>query len=161
MAVNPNFTNANATTPYASGGGAGGSNFPLGINITSGTSSNLFKVDPIINWSQPSLSVRNGSDLSGASYLNSLAAEYFLAGKGSGLQFRTGRYESDIIYFQGNSGTGGNTTFLQVNDANLNNGTTPLAFYISGLSTIQSGTNIANAQSLMSTLKGNFPICFL
>lgn len=160
MAVNPNFTNANATTPYASGGGGAGSNFPVGINITSGVSSNWFRVEPTVYWGQPSLSVVNADDLSGSAYLNPLASQFFLS-VAPLAPYKTARYEANTIIYQGNGGSGGNATFLTVNDANLTNGTSPLAFNVSGLSTIQSGTNIANAESLMSTLKGNFPICFL
>jgi len=50
MAVNPNFTNANANTTYfaASGGGGGGSNFPNGLTIgTSGAGGNIFNTSTL------------------------------------------------------------------------------------------------------------------
>ena len=51
MAVNPNFTNANAFTSYFGQGGAGGSNFPNGLSVGPGAfqidQGNVF-TDPVV-----------------------------------------------------------------------------------------------------------------
>ena len=182
MPVNPNFTNANATTPfYSSGGGGSGSNATFQtININEGGSINL------------------GSSLNAGTYLTfdrdvsgttgtSFGMGYYLATSGpSNLvvslvdqagnmdRFRLGDiaisgagsaiYSATNTLQIGTAGTGvfGSRLVNPVNGSILAklqdlNGTEQSLY---NLSTINAGSDTANAIALMSSLKGTFPTCF-
>jgi hypothetical protein len=156
MAVNPNFTNANANTifPIFSGGGGGGgsSNFPQGLSINSNGNTNRWL--GIINgfgWGQDYLAVM---DQYVGTNAQPLAAQFFLAAESTG-PGKTGSYDGDRILYQGSNGAGRGCTFLSVLDTGLTSQQDALAFQLAGISSIQSGQFIVNSQLWLSTVKGN------
>jgi len=148
MAVNPNFTNANKTTTYWASGVGGSSNFPTGITIGQNPPA-VFSITGIdYNNNLPTI-----TDLSGNT--EGLVAYSFKAIDSVG---KTGILAPDNITFQqSQSGTG--RTMVTINDGALG-ATNNNYFNLLGLSTINAGTDTANAVTLMSSLKGTFPSCF-
>lgn len=156
MSALGNQTNINPTRSFfapANSSNGGGSNFPSGLNV--GTPSVYFGNSNTTEWSVPILSV--GDNNSNAQNTVPLAGRYFFSyfyGSNATDQ-KSGRYSFDEIVYQGNNGSGFATVFLQVNDSNLNNTNADLSFQLTGVSSIQAGTFIVNAEHLCSTIVGN------
>lgn len=134
MAVNPNFTNANAATSFftssGGGGGGGGSNFPSGITI--GSNNPIYTIQPDFYWgANPALSLLS------VSTPQIWKAASFLSYQGSPPE-KSGQYLTDGIIYQGNAGSGSGSALVSVNDGALG-GTN--AFNLLNISTIQ-GPNI-------------------
>lgn len=181
MAVNPNFTNANATTPFASGGGGGlnptfnsvtinqGGDINMGSSVNSATSMvwnydvsgtlQLFQTMAYFgsNFGQPSSLVLFNIDQS-AGADNQGFGDLLIAGKGESLQ---GSFNAINI---GKSGTGvlgirnvaRATGAINATYAEL----LPTSWTLNGVSTINAGAYTANAVNLLSSLQGTFPTSF-
>jgi hypothetical protein len=147
MAVNPNFTNANAFTPYASGGGGGGSNFPLGISMGNTT---YIRPDSFFSGNNNCIAVID---------ISSNLESRFVAGEVCAGTYTQGYLElvqNRITAYQPLTGT--SKAFMNVNQSTLSNATP--SFNLLNLSTLQSGSYIANATALFSSLQGTFPTSF-
>lgn len=180
MAVNPNFTNANAFTPYASGSGGGlnptfnnvninqGGSITMGSSLISGTFQNWNKDISGTNYTANTMAYFGGTQpgnlslqwLDQAGNMDGLfAGELTLSGKGVGV------YSGYNGFQMGLSGTP-NFGFRLVNQTNSNidatladlNGST---WSLYNLSTIVAGGNTANAVALLSSLKSAYPSNFL
>jgi hypothetical protein len=158
MAVNPSFTNANATTifpQFGSGLGFGTSppEFPQGIAITSnGMNERYINIAPGIYWGQNSLTINEPSV--GASTVQAIGALNFFA-QTNGSPAKSATYGATSIFYQGSNGSGNNGTFLRVYDLGLNDTLSSLAFEVSCVSSVQSGSSIVNCEAMLSTIKGN------
>lgn len=150
MSAYHNQTNISPGTLFS----GSGSNFPQGININNlGSDDNILRVSPLIYyWGQPILANVNQYDVSGQFPLPMCASEWF-AYAGDGNTSKSGSLTANQIKFQGSNGSGNQTVFLSVNDAQLGSQTT-VPFNLAGVSTIQAGTYQINAQKAFSTLIG-------
>ena len=151
-----NQTNISPGTPF-SGGGSGSNTFPNGIAISAnGTDTKFLQIDPNVYWAQPMLAVENTSN-TGPAIPQGISANPFFAFSWDGSNANTsksGSYSATGIYYQGNAGSGTGTQFLNVVDGALNNSPANLAFQMTGLSSIQGGTFIINAEKMCSTIQG-------
>lgn len=178
MPVNPNFTNANATTPFASGGGGlnptfdnvsinQGGSITMGSSLYAGVYQKWNKDVSGTNWTGNTMAYFGGVQPSNlalqwidqAGNMDSiLAGDLTLSGKGVNV------YSGYNGFQMGLSGTS-NFGFRLVNQTNSNvaatladlGGTT---WNLYNLSTINAGSNTANAVALMSSLKATFPSNF-
>lgn len=184
MAVNPNFTNANAATSFFSsggGGGGGGSNVTFQtVNINQGGSITIgssLNAGTDLLWNK---------DVSGA-FQTYQSMKYYLTT--SGIQNlvlytydQSGNLDrqvmGDVVCGGTNSTVYGGWSGLQIGSAGTNSLGTRLVNSQTGvieatfqdingteqslynLSTINAGSDTANAILLMSSLKGTFPSCF-
>jgi hypothetical protein len=156
MSANFNQTNINATTSFF-GAGGGGSNFPNGIEISSNSGNQRYLNITNQFWANPTLTLTSD----GYIQETSLTADQFNALSPGTTPAKSASYSYNQIYYQGNAGAGSNSTFLNVNDAGLNNNTTP-CFNMYNVSTMNTtpGTT-ANMTALFSTLKNVYPSNFL
>lgn len=156
MSANFNQTNINATTSFF-GAGGGGSNFPNGIEISSNSGNQRYLNITSQFWGTNTLTLTSD----GSVQETQLTAEQFNALSPGTTPAKSATYRYDQIYFQGNAGSGSNSTFLNVDDANIANNTTP-CFNIYNVSTMNTtpGTT-ANMTALFSTLKNVYPSNFL
>ena len=154
MAVNPNFTNANANTPFVTSG-SGGSNFPNGI-IFGGTGGPALLTTADVNGFQ-------GAVLGAGS--NLLQLETFIP---TAVECLDNNTQTDclrlapigITYIR--SAQGSIQPLMLPNLAAFSTGilNNQLTFALQGLSSFQSGAFTANANALMSSLKSTFPSNF-
>jgi len=143
MAVNPNFTNANAFTPYASGGD---SNFPSGISLP-----------PIGNIRQDSFFSPSANCIAVDNTVGSTIR--FVANPITAGDYQLGYVEvrpNQILAYQ--PLTGNASPFMNINQTAL--GTANPQFSLTGLSTLTAATFTANAVNLFSSLRGTFPTSF-
>ena len=153
MAVNPNFTNANANTPYASGTGSNTNIFPNGVTI-SGT---IVKGNPT-NEYPGVLTIGDAAVLT-----SPLAASQFLFGENT---YGVGGYGVSIWQNQGLDITGKNTGVVYFNviqfNSQVGNDTNDTVSY-KRVSTIATAVGTAgqnyeiNMVGLASTLKSVYP----
>lgn len=163
MAVNPNFTNANANTIFpALGGGGNSSVFPEGLQISIGETARYLQINPLTLWGQPALSVENTSNTSNAIPQPLVANPFFAFGYdgSNATSQKSGSYGANLIKFQGSNGSGNTTDFLRVNDIRLGDPFNA-AFALNGVSSIQVSSITANAVNLFSSLRGTFPTSFI
>ena len=178
MAVNPNFTNANATTPFSGVGGLNPTfanvNIQQGGSITIGSSvvtqTQLIYNKDVSGTLQTAFGTAYFGGAGSPQYLtvttydqagnldNQLLGDVLIGGKGTAIGpnysvLNIGEAGTGVLghrYIDRNTGTIGATyATYQPNSWSLN-----------GLSTIQAGSYQANALSLMSSLKGTFPTSF-
>ena len=156
MAVNPNFTNANAFTPYATGGG--GSNFPDGIIVGGGFGTRYIDTDQFFGqptgttfWVAPSKLQLDTVQANSVKLIdNGLTNSY--------------AYVSPIGITYVSTATVGSPqaiqAFLLPNYGAMSNINSNVAFGLLGISSLTSGQYTANANALMSSLKATFPSNF-
>lgn len=153
MSVNP--SQSWITPETALFGTGGGSNFSQGITIGTGAREASFSINnaPYSVYNPTILDV--SGQIASNLVVGSVIASYNLP---STAQWRAGNYTSDTISYQ-QMGSGTGQTFLNVNNStlSLNAGN---YFNLFGLSTINAGSNTANAVALMSSLRGTFPTSF-
>lgn len=150
MATIPTAAWATPGTALFGTGGGGGSNFPLGITYGISPQSKLTTTNVFGNAFPAILDMSNNPQ--------SLVAETFIS-RLSTSSVATGNYEPDRIFYQ-QSGSGTGRTFVQTNDAALQDPNNKNYFNLLGISTINAGANTADAVALLSSLKGTFPVCF-
>ena len=158
MAVNPNFTNANAGTPYASGGVPPTSNLLVAsIQFTPALAGNPTDSDTVGQGFNPYdgtniCSIVQKSTENLGPLLMGGSAIVQQAGNGpSTALYRMFYNPEGIIWEQANTGTSFPMMAINPNTQTQN---------LFNLSTINAGGNTANAISLMSSLKGTFPTSF-